>query len=165
MRYWLLKSEPASFGIDDLAATPAKQTSWDGVRNYQARNFMRDEMRKGDLAFFYHSSCDPTGIAGIVRIVKEAHPDLTAFDRQDPHYDPGSDPQNPRWFMVDVELERKFRRVITLDELKRHQKDRLKDLVILRRGNRLSITPVTKSEWSFIVSLEAAQRGREQSSA
>jgi len=165
LKYWLLKSEPGSFGIDDLAAAPAKRASWDGVRNYQARNFMRDDMRKGDLAFFYHSSCAVPGIAGIVRIVKEAHPDLTAFDPADPHYDPVSDRQNPRWYMVDVALERKFRRVITLDELKRHQRGRLSNLIILRRGNRLSITPVTKADWSFIVSLEAAERGREQSSA
>jgi predicted RNA-binding protein with PUA-like domain len=154
MNYWLMKSEPATFGIDDLARAKRQTTSWDGVRNYQARNFMRDDMQIGDLAFFYHSSCDVPGIAGIVKVVAAAHPDTTAFDKRDDHYDPDSDPTNPRWYAVDVKLERKFDSVVTLDALRAHAKDKLSELLILRRGNRLSITPVSKSDWRFILSLE-----------
>jgi predicted RNA-binding protein with PUA-like domain len=150
MNYWLMKSEPSVFGIDTLAKAKGKKASWDGVRNYQARNFLR-EMRKGDQAFLYHSSCDVPGIAGSMLIAKEAYPDTTAFDRKDDHYDPDSDPANPRWFMVDVKLDEKFPRVITLEELRSH--DKLKQMIILKRGNRLSVTPVTKSEWDFIVAL------------
>jgi len=157
MNYWLMKSEPTAFGIDDLAAAKRQTSAWDGVRNYQARNFIRDGMRKGDLAFFYHSSCDVPGVAGIVSIVREAYPDPTAFKKDHHHYDADSDPKNPRWFMVDVHLERKFDRVVTLDELRRHVKGKLRDLVVLKRGNRLSITPVTKSEWEFISSLADAR--------
>lgn len=154
MNYWLMKSEPGTFGIDNLAAAKGKTTGWDGVRNFQARNFLRDGMKKGDLAFFYHSSCEVPGIAGIVKIVREAYPDPTAFDAADHHYDAASDRANPRWFMVDVKLEKKFDRIITLDELRSHQKGRLKNMIVLKRGNRLSITPVTKSEFEFIASLE-----------
>lgn len=154
MNYWLMKSEPGTFGIDNLAAAKGKTTGWDGVRNFQARNFLRDGMKKGDLAFFYHSSCEVPGIAGIVKIVREAYPDPTAFDAADHHYDAASDRANPRWFMVDVKLEKKFDRVITLDELRSHEKGRLKNMIVLKRGNRLSITPVTKSEFEFIASLE-----------
>jgi predicted RNA-binding protein with PUA-like domain len=153
MNYWLMKSEPETFGIDDLAAAKRRTSAWDGVRNYQARNYIRDGMKKGDQAFFYHSSCDVPGIVGIVSIVSEAYPDPTAFKKGHDHYDADSDPKNPRWWMVDVRLERKFDRVVTLDELRNHIDDKLKDLVILKRGNRLSITPVTKSEWQFILSL------------
>ena len=153
MNYWLMKSEPGTFGIDDLAKAKNRTTGWDGVRNYQARNFMR-EMKKGDLAFFYHSSCDVPGIAGLVKIVKEAYPDRSAFDAKDDHYDAQSDPENPRWYAVDVQLEKKFPRVITLEELRSHQNGKLKNLIVLKRGNRLSITPVTKSEFDFIASLE-----------
>ncbi len=153
MNYWLMKSEPGTFGIDDLAKAKNRTTGWDGVRNYQARNFMR-EMKKGDLAFFYHSSCDVPGIAGLVKIVKEAYPDRSAFDAKDDHYDAQSDPENPRWYAVDVQLEKKFPRVITLEELRSHQNGKLKNMIVLKRGNRLSITPVTKSEFDFIASLE-----------
>ena len=154
MAYWLMKSEPDVFGIDDLAKLPKKTTHWDGVRNFQARNFMRDQMRRGDLAFFYHSNCDEPGIAGVVKIVKEGYPDHTAFDPDDPHFDVESDPDKPRWYMVDVQLVRKFERVISLEELRTHASGKLKEMIVLKRGNRLSITPVTKSEWQFIESLE-----------
>jgi predicted RNA-binding protein with PUA-like domain len=148
-----MKSEPDVFGIDDLAKSPGKTTCWDGVRNYQARNFMRDEMRRGDLAFFYHSNCDEPGIVGIVKIVKEGYPDHTAFDPNDPHYDPDSDPAKPRWYMVDVKLERKFRRTITLATLREHENRALKGMLLLKRGNRLSVTPVSAAHWKFIVGL------------
>ena len=154
MNHWLLKSEPGTFSIDDLAAQPGKTSAWDGVRNYQARNMLRDSMKKGDTAFFYHSSCEVPGIAGIVRIVKDGYPDKTAFDRKHHHYDPESKPDDPRWYVVDVKLERKFKRIITLDELRRHASDELSDFVILRRGNRLSVTPVTQAEWDFVLTLE-----------
>jgi predicted RNA-binding protein with PUA-like domain len=154
MSYWLMKSEPSTFSIDDLARAKQRTTGWDGVRNFQARNFLR-AMRKGDLAFFYHSSCDVPGIAGVVTIARAAHPDTTAFDPQDDHYDADSDPQAPRWFMVDVKLVRKFDRVVTLEELRAHASGKLKNMVVLKRGNRLSITPVTKSEWEFVESLAA----------
>lgn len=157
MNYWLLKTEPSSFGIDDLARAPRKTTPWDGVRNYQARNFIRDGMKKGDQGLFYHSSCETPGVAGIVSVVREAYPDATAFEKGHHHYDEDSDPTEPRWFMVDVRLERKFDGVITLDELRKHANGKLKDLIVLKRGNRLSITPVTKSEWQFILSLADAK--------
>jgi predicted RNA-binding protein with PUA-like domain len=153
MKHWLIKSEPGTFGIDDLASAPRKTTTWDGVRNFQARNFMRDGMRKGDLAFFYHSSCPEPGIVGIVEIVREAHPDLTAFDRNDDHYDADSDPDDPRWLAVDVKLKRKFRQIVTLEALKAHAGGKLSDMIVLRRGNRLSITPVSDAEWRFVLSL------------
>jgi len=156
MKYWLMKSEPSTFSIDDLARAKKQTTGWDGVRNYQARNFLRDEMKKGDLAFFYHSSCDVPGIAGIVRIVREGYPDRTAFDPKDDHYDPDSDPKNPRWYAVDVQLERKFANVITLETLRSHADGALKGMLLLKRGNRLSITPVTKEHWTFINALARA---------
>jgi predicted RNA-binding protein with PUA-like domain len=148
-----MKSEPDVFGIDDLAKAKGKTTCWDGVRNFQARNFMRDDMRRGDRAFFYHSSCDEPGVAGIVTIVKEGYPDVTAFDSDDPHYDADSDPAKPRWYMVDVQLERKFRRTVTLATLRQHERSELKGLALLKRGNRLSITPVSAAHWKFIVDL------------
>jgi predicted RNA-binding protein with PUA-like domain len=151
--YWLMKSEPGVFGIDDLAKSPRKTTHWDGVRNFQARNFMRDEMRRGDLAFFYHSSCDEPGVVGIVEIVKEGYPDHTAFDKHDDHFDADSDPADPRWYMVDVRMKRKFRREITLATLREHEHHALKGLALLKRGNRLSITPVSAAHWKFIVDL------------
>jgi predicted RNA-binding protein with PUA-like domain len=150
MNYWLMKSEPSVFGIDHLAKAKGKKASWDGVRNFQARNYLK-EMRKGDHAFLYHSSCDVPGIAGTMVVSKEAYPDATAFDRKHDHYDPDSDPKNPRWFMVDVTLDEKFARIVTLEELRAQRE--LKDMIILRRGNRLSVTPVTKAEWDSIVAL------------
>ncbi len=154
MSYWLMKSEPGEFGIDDLVASPGRTTYWDGVRNYQARNFMRNDMQPGDRAFFYHSSCPEPGIAGIVRIASEAYPDHTAFDPTDKHYDPRSDPNDPRWFMVDIELERKLERLIALAELRAFADGELDGLLLLRRGNRLSITPVSEAHWDFILGLE-----------
>ena len=153
MNYWLMKSEPASFGIEHLAAAKARTAAWDGVRNFQARNYLR-EMKKGDLAFFYHSSCEVPGIAGIVKVVREAYPDPTACDAAHDHYDAGSDRANPRWFMVDVKLQKKFAHVVTLDELRSHAPGKLADMIVLKRGNRLSITPVRKSEFEFITSLQ-----------
>lgn len=153
MRYWLMKSEPSEFSIDDLEKRPHQIEHWDGVRNYQARNFMRDGMRRGDLAFFYHSNTDEPGIVGIVKIVKEGYPDHTAFDVDDAHYDPDSDPKKPRWYMVDVKLERKLRRTITLAELREHEERALKGLALLKRGNRLSVMPVSAAHWKFILHL------------
>ena len=154
MNHWLLKSEPDTFSVEDLAAKPGKTAAWDGVRNYQARNMLRDSMKKGDEAFFYHSSCEVPGIAGIVSIVKEGYPDATAFDPKNDHYDSESKVDAPRWYVVDVKLVRKFRRIITLDELRRHAAKKLKDFVLLRRGNRLSVMPVAKKDWDFILTLE-----------
>ena len=149
-----MKSEPSVFSIDDLAKAKAKTTCWDGVRNYQARNFMRDRMRKGDLAFFYHSSCEPAGIVGIVEIVREGYPDHTAFDRKSGHYDPKSRRDDPTWFMVDIKLKRRLENMIMLKELREHASSELSEFGLLRRGNRLSVLPVSKSEWDFILSLE-----------
>ena len=154
MNYWLFKSEPATFSIDDLGKAPKQTTAWDGVRNYQARNMLRDSIKKGDLAFFYYSSCDVPGIAGIVSIAREGYPDASAFDPKNHHYDPDSKKDAPSWYVVDVKLERKLKRIITLDELRRHASDELSDFVILRRGNRLSVTPVTQAEWDFVLTLE-----------
>jgi predicted RNA-binding protein with PUA-like domain len=147
-----MKSEPDVFGVDDLMKTPGKTEPWDGVRNYQARNMMRDEMKKGDLVFFYHSNCKEPGIAGIMKIVREGYPDHTAFDPDQKYFDAKSDPGNPRWYMVDVKHVRKLKRVITLAELKSHPQ--LSELPLVRRGNRLSIMPVTKKQWDHILSLE-----------
>ncbi|MDZ7734874.1 MAG: EVE domain-containing protein [Gammaproteobacteria bacterium] len=148
MNYWLMKSEPSTFSIDDLKSRPGKTEPWDGVRNYQARNFMRDEMRKGDLAFFYHSNCAEPGIAGIMTIASATYPDPTQFDPEDDHYDPKSDPGNPRWYLVDVRYKRKFKRTVTLQELKQHRT--LAGMKLLQKGNRLSIMPVTKRQWEYI---------------
>ena len=154
MNHWLLKSEPDSFSIDSLAKAPKQTTAWDGVRNFQARNMLRDSMKAGDQAFFYHSSCDVPGIAGIVAIVKEGYPDKTAFDPKHHHYDPDSKPEEPRWFVVDVKFVRKLKRIITLDELREHAAKQLKEFVLLRRGNRLSVMPVSKKDWDFVLALE-----------
>lgn len=151
MAYWLMKSEPDVFGIEDLRDAPGGTDHWDGVRNYQARNYMR-EMKPGDQILFYHSNCKEPGVAGLARVARQAYPDHTAFDPEDPHYDPKSDPDKPRWFMVDVEYQRKLKRVITLTELKQYRT--LKDMPLVRRGNRLSIMPVTKKQWDFIMGLE-----------
>jgi predicted RNA-binding protein with PUA-like domain len=156
MNHWLLKSEPDSFSIDALGKSPNQTAAWDGVRNFQARNMLRDSMKMGDVAFFYHSSCDVPGIAGIVTIVKDGYPDKTAFDRKHHHYDAESKPEAPRWFVVDVKLVRKFERIITLDELRLHAAKALKDFVLLRRGNRLSVMPVSKKDWDFVLALERA---------
>ena len=152
MNYWLMKSEPSEFGIDDLFNRPEQTEHWDGVRNYQARNMMRDDMKQGDRVFFYHSNCETPGIVGIMEVAREGYPDYLAFDPNDKHYDPKSDPDNPRWFMVDVKFVKKLSRTITLKELK--QCPQLEALALLRRGNRLSIMPVSPQQWDFILSLE-----------
>jgi predicted RNA-binding protein with PUA-like domain len=153
MNYWLMKTEPSTFSIDDLAKAPKRTTCWDGVRNYQVRNMLRDQFAVGDLAFMYHSSCEIPGVVGVMKVVSKGYPDDTAFDRKHAHYDPESDPKEPRWYMVDVRLEQRFSRVISLDELRRYADGKLRDLLILKRGNRLSITPVSAAEWRFIGSL------------
>lgn len=153
-QYWLLKSEPSVFGIGDLKASRGRRTHWDGVRNFQARNYLRDGMRVGDLAFFYHSNCPEPGIAGIVSIVKSGYPDPTQFDPKDAHFDTASKPDSPRWYMVDVRFERELSRAISLAELKRYAGGRLSGLPLLRRGNRLSVMPVSAAHWRFITSLE-----------
>jgi len=150
MNYWLMKSEPDVFGIDHLKAV--KVEPWDGVRNYQARNMMRDDMKKGDLVFFYHSNTDVPGIVGIMEVVKEGYPDHTALDPEAKYYDPKSDPENPRWYMVDVKFKRKLKRTISLAELK--ELPELEDMPLVRKGNRLSIMPVTEDQWNFILGLE-----------
>ena len=150
-QYWLLKSEPESFSIDDLFAAPNQTTCWDGVRNYQARNFMRDGMRKGDRAFFYHSSTEPMGIVGVVEIVREAYPDHTAFDPGDSHFDPKSRAEAPTWLMVDVRARQRFETPITLAELR--DVAGLDGLELLRRGSRLSVQPVSAEHWARIVAL------------
>ena len=150
MAYWLMKSEPHAFSIDDLKAK--RRTSWDGVRNYQARNMMRDDMKKGDLAFFYHSSCKEPGVVGIMSVVKEGYPDDIEFGRKGKRVKVNPDPANPTWFMVDVGYKRRLKRNISLTELKTHKV--LADMPLLRRGNRLSIMPITKNHWEFILGLE-----------
>ncbi|WP_020481238.1 EVE domain-containing protein [Methylomonas sp. MK1] len=154
MNYWLMKSEPDTFGIDDLFNRPEQTEHWDGVRNYQARNMMRDDMKIGDQVFFYHSNCDEPGIVGIMQVVRESYPDFTAFDPDDKHFDPKSNPDKPTWYMVDVKFVRKLSRNISLRELK--LKTELADLALLRRGNRLSIMPVNAEQWDFILGLEKA---------
>lgn len=154
MAYWLMKSEPDAFGIDHLAARPEQTEPWDGVRNYQARNMMRDDMKVGDLAFFYHSNCKEPGIVGIMEIVREGYPDGTAFDPGEKHYDPKSDPENPRWYMVDVRYVRHLARNISLAELKEHAAGPLQDMPLVRKGSRLSVMPVTSEQWEFILTLE-----------
>lgn len=153
MNHWLMKTEPSTFSIDDLAKAPKRTTCWDGVRNYQVRNMLRDQFAVGDLAFMYHSSCEVPGVVGVMKVVSKGYPDSTAFDRKHAHYDPDSNPKEPRWYMVDVRLEQRFPRVISLDELRTHANGKLRELLILKRGNRLSITPVSAAEWRFICSL------------
>ncbi len=148
--YWLMKSEPGTYSIDDLVRDG--QTMWEGVRNYQVRNMFRDDMKKGDLAFFYHSNCDVPGIVGIMEVIREGYPDSTAFDPDDNHFDPKSDPDDPRWYRVDVKYVRKLKRTITLQELK--EEKGLVDFALVRRGNRLSVMPVTDRQWELILGLE-----------
>lgn len=152
MNYWLMKSEPDAFGIDDLKRRPQQTEPWDGVRNYQARNMLRDDMQVGDLAFFYHSNCAVPGIAGVMKIVRAGYPDTTALNPESKYHDPKSTPDNPRWFRVDVRYKRKLKRIISLAELKAHPA--LRDMALLRRGNRLSILPLSQTHWDIILSLE-----------
>jgi predicted RNA-binding protein with PUA-like domain len=147
MRYWLMKSEPSDLSVDDLAALPGQTVAWDGVRNYQARNFMRDQMRAGDGVFFYHSCCAQPGIAGLAEVAKRAYPDQTQFDREDRYYDPKATPEAPRWFNVEVKLLTKTR-LLSIREMRRYPE--LANMRVLQKGNRLSITPVDPWEWCFI---------------
>ena len=151
MNYWLMKSEPESFSIADLKARPKKTGHWDGVRNYQARNFMR-AMKKGDLAFFYHSSCETPGVYGIIEVARAAYPDHTAWDPENHHYDPKSTPERPLWDMVDVRFQREFKRPVTLSAIKAQAA--LKTMRLVQRGSRLSVMPVTAREWNAILKLE-----------
>ncbi len=152
MNYWLMKSEPDVFGIDTLKACPGQTDGWDGVRNYQARNMLRDEIKKGDLVFFYHSNCKIPGIAGIMKVVKDGYVDDTAFDPETKYYDPKSTQENPRWYRVDVKYQRHLKRLIPLHELKSNPA--LETMPLLRKGNRLSIMPVSKQEWESILTME-----------
>ena len=154
MNHWLLKSEPSVFSIDSLASASRKTTAWEGVRNFQARNMMRDTMRKGDLAFFYHSSCAEPGIAGIVEVVREGYPDPTAADPKSEYYDAKSTVIKPLWYCVDVKLVRRMRTLVSLATLRQHAAADLDGLLLLRRGSRLSVTPIDKQHWDFILTLE-----------
>lgn len=149
-KYWLLKSEPETFSFDDLMKAPAKTTGWDGVRNYAARNFMRDAMKKGDLAFYYHSSIDPQVIVGIVEVMREGYPDPTALNKKHPHFDPDSDPAAPTWIQVDVKAVERFGKPVTLSAMKARKE--LATMALIRIG-RLSVTPVTKDEWGVILAM------------
>ena len=150
MRYWLMKSEPSDVSVDDLAAMPNQTVAWYGIRNYQARNFMRDQMKVGDKVFFYHSSCDEPGIAGLAVVSKLAYPDATQFDAKNKYFDPKATPENPRWVNVDVQLVKKTR-LVSIKELRSYPE--LEHMRILQKGNRLSITPVDPKEWDFITSI------------
>jgi len=148
-QYWLMKSEPETYSIDDLARE--KVAYWDGVRNYQARNFMRDSMKKGDKVFFYHSNAEPPGIAGVAEVDKEGYPDPTAFDPKSKYYDPKSKKENPTWILVDVKFVQKFNEMISLEQLR--QVKGLENMLVLKKGQRLSIQPVTQKEWELICTL------------
>lgn len=148
MNYWLMKSEPTTFSIDHLMACPKQRDHWEGIRNYQVRNMLRDDFQQGDEAFFYHSSCKIPGIVGTMTVVSDPYPDDTAFDPESPYYDPKSDPENPRWYRVDMQLKEKFNTIITLEQLR--TLPALGDMPLLRKGNRLSITPITLKQWKII---------------
>jgi predicted RNA-binding protein with PUA-like domain len=150
MNYWLMKSEPDVFSFQDLKERPGKREPWNGVRNYQARNFMRDEMKKGDIIFFYHSSCPVPGIAGLAKVASTSYPDDTQFDKKSEYFDPKASLEKPRWFLVDVEFFKNMN-YISLEELKRHPE--LSEMRLMQKGNRLSILPVTADEFEFIVKL------------
>lgn len=152
--FWLVKSEPESFSWDDLWRAPDRTTCWDGVRNYAARNFMRDGMKKGDLVLFYHSSVDPPAVMGIAEVAREAYPDHTAFDPADSHYDPKSRPDAPAWMMVDIRAREAFRRPVTLEELRGVRG--LEKMELLRRGSRLSVQPVSAREFEIVRKLGTA---------
>ena len=150
MQYWLMKSEPDTYSIDDLQSFGVDH--WDGIRNYQVRNFFRDQMQVGDQAFFYHSNCKEPGIVGTMEIVSKAYPDHTAFDPSEKYFDSKSDPENPRWLMVEVRYVRHLDRMITLGELR--QQKQIADMKLLQRGNRLSVLPLSKMEWQYILEME-----------
>jgi predicted RNA-binding protein with PUA-like domain len=153
MKYWLLKTEPSAFGIDDLERAPGRTTSWEGVRNYQARNLIRDEMRVGDLAFLYHSSCPEPGVAAVVEVVRAAYPDASAWNRRGRYYDAKSPENKPLWYTVDVQLKQRLTRFVPLPALRAHAGSELSGMWLLRRGNRLSVMPVDVKHWRFILSL------------
>jgi predicted RNA-binding protein with PUA-like domain len=155
-RYWLLKSDPETFGIAQLEASPGRTTGWDGVRNYQARNLLRDEIRVGDLALFYHSQADPPAVMGTARVVRGGYPDPTQFDRRSRYHDPDSSPENPRWYAVDIRLEQVFARPVPLPELR--ATPGLSEMVLLRRGSRLSVQPVSPAEWKIVTALGGKKR-------
>ena len=155
MNHWLVKSEPDVFSVDDLADCPDRTRWWKHVRNYQARNFMRDDMRVGDKVFFYHSNTEVPGIVGVAEVAREAYPDPDAFDPAAKYFDPKSDPDNPRWFLVDIRLVSKLDEVIALKTIKAHG-EALGDLPLVRRGNRLSVMPLSGEQWDYIMSLQAA---------
>lgn len=144
MRYWLFKTEPSAFSIDDLAAMPAQTEHWDGIRNYQARNFLRDDVKKGDKVFVYHSSCKDVGIVGLAEVVREGYVDHTQFDPESKYHDPKSSPENPRWFMVDIKLQKKYPEILSLKEIKAHPL--ITELGLVKKGHRLSIMPVIGAE-------------------
>ena len=150
-RYWLVKSEPGEFSINDLKKSKNQTTCWDGVRNYQARNFLRDEIKKGDGVLFYHSNAEPTEIVGICEVVKEGYPDHTQFDPKNKHFFPGSKADNPVWFMVDIKFMKEISKPVTLQDLKSNPK--LKNMRLIQKGNRLSVMPVTKDEWDEILKM------------
>ena len=150
-KFWLFKSEPSEFSLEDLKKSKNQTTCWDGVRNYQARNFLRDEMKKGDGVLFYQSSTDPLAIIGYCEVVKEGYPDHTQFEKKNDHYDQKADRKNPTWFMVDIKLIKEFKQPVTLDVIK--AKPKLKNMKLIRRGQRLSIQPVTKTEWDEILKM------------
>jgi predicted RNA-binding protein with PUA-like domain len=151
MKYWLMKTEPTCFSLDDLKHAPEQTTPWDGIRNYQARNYILHDMQHGDLVFFYHSNCKPPAIVGIAEIVSPAYPDYTAFDPDSDHPDLSTTPENPRWFMVDVRFVAEFKSPVSLPQLKTYPE--LSAMRLLQKGNRLSILPIEPSEWAFIVAL------------
>lgn len=150
MRYWLMKSEPDVFSIDDLKAK--KRSFWDGVRNYQARNFMMNDMTVGDMVLFYHSNAEPPGIAGLARVCETAKPDPSSWDKKSEYFDPKSTAQNPRWHAVTVEFVKKFDRIYTLDDIRKNKA--LQTMLVIKKGQRLSIQPVTKAEYDVVVQLQ-----------
>ena len=155
-RYWLVKSEPETFSIDDLAHAPRQTTCWDGVRNYQARNYLR-EMVVGDQVLFYHSNADPPSVVGSAEVVRAAYPDDTQFDKRSHHYDATSTVDQPRWDMVDLKYRKKFPRSVPLDRLR--QEPKLKGMMLLRKGSRLSVQPVSPAEWTLILKLTGSKKG------
>jgi predicted RNA-binding protein with PUA-like domain len=150
-KYWLLKSEPNEFSWEDLKQENKQITFWDGVRNYQARNFLRDDIKKGDGVLFYHSNAIPLAVVGFCEVIKEGYPDHTQFDPNDKHFDPKADEENPTWYMVDIKLKKEFKDPVTLDQIKTNSK--LKNMRLIQRGNRLSVMPVTKKEWDEILKM------------
>ena len=157
MSYWLMKSEPSCFSIDDLKSCSGGTDSWDGVRNYQARNFLRDTIKVGDGVLFYHSNCPEPAIVGLAKVVRAGYPDHTALDPREKHFDPKASQANPIWYMVDVQLRRTLPRVVTLRELRQYSDGKLKGFRLLARGNRLSVMPVSEAHWNFIESLSAGK--------